>query len=74
MIVVCDICKKEVRLIIFGNGLVGACCDTVLYNSADKSQFDMEPDENELRKGTNMKPLGGLRCPFGGASPYDHNT
>ena len=47
MVVVCDICKKEVKLIIFGNGLVGVCCDKVLYNSIDKSQFDMKPDEKE---------------------------
>jgi len=47
MVVVCDICKKEVKLIIFGNGLVGVCCDKVLYNSADKSQFDMKPDKKK---------------------------
>ncbi|MGO9137742.1 MAG: hypothetical protein ACLP9S_07850 [Syntrophales bacterium] len=47
MAVVCDICKKEVKLIIFGNWLVGVCCDKVLYNSADKLQFDMKPDEKK---------------------------
>ncbi|MGZ3648032.1 MAG: hypothetical protein ACXU9G_03260 [Syntrophales bacterium] len=47
MTVVCYICKEEVELINFGNGLVGVCCDKVLYNSADKSQFDMKPDEKK---------------------------
>ena len=45
MAVVCSICKEEVELINFGNGLVGVCCDRVLYNSAHRSQFDMKPDE-----------------------------
>ncbi|MGO9137731.1 MAG: hypothetical protein ACLP9S_05285 [Syntrophales bacterium] len=45
--VVCYICKEEVKLIRFGNGFVGVCCERVLYNSADKSQFDMKPDEEK---------------------------
>jgi hypothetical protein len=47
MAIVCYICKEEVALINFGNGLVGVCCGKVLYNSADKSQFDMKPDEKK---------------------------
>ncbi|MGZ6292552.1 MAG: hypothetical protein ACXWMK_10225 [Syntrophales bacterium] len=54
MAVVCHICKEEVELINFGNGLVAVCCDRVLYNSADKSQFDMKPDE---KKDISMHPF-----------------
>ena len=45
MAVVCYICKEEVKLMRFGAGYVGICCDKVLYNSADESQLDMKPDE-----------------------------
>jgi len=51
MAVVCYICKEEVKLIRFGNGFVGVCCDEVLYNSPDKPQLDMKPDE---KKDTSM--------------------
>ena len=44
MAIVCDICKREVDLISFGSGFVGICCKMVLYNSTEKSQFDMKPD------------------------------
>lgn len=47
MDIVCYICKKEVKLIMFGNGFVGICCKKVLYNSADKPQFDMRQDEKK---------------------------
>ncbi len=47
MAIVCDICKKEVELIRFGDGVVGVCCDKVLYNSLDKSRFDTKPDEKK---------------------------
>ena len=35
MAIFCYICKKEVELVIFGNGLVGTCCNAVQYNSED---------------------------------------
>ncbi|HUH67299.1 MAG TPA: hypothetical protein VLZ07_12785 [Syntrophales bacterium] len=38
----CHICKKEVELVIFGNGLVGTCCNRVMYNSEDKPRFATE--------------------------------
>ncbi|MGZ6210403.1 MAG: hypothetical protein ACXWL9_09685 [Syntrophales bacterium] len=60
MAVVCHICKEEVELINFGNGLVGVCCDTVLYNSADKSQFDMKPDEKKAFQCTRSTKKEGL--------------
>ena len=44
----CHICKKEVELVIFGNGLVGTCCDTVLYNSEDKPQVVREEEKNKI--------------------------
>jgi hypothetical protein len=47
MALVCNICKKEVHLMSFGNGFVGACCNKILYSSADKSQFDMKPEEKK---------------------------
>jgi hypothetical protein len=47
MTIVCYICKEEVELMSFGAGYVGVCCNKVLYNSADGSQFDMKPDEKK---------------------------
>ena len=47
MAIVCDICKKEVALMSFGNGYVRVCCNKVLYSFADKSQFDMKPEEKK---------------------------
>ena len=47
MAVICYICKEDVKLIRFGSGYVGVCCDRVLYNAADKSQFDTKPDEEK---------------------------
>jgi len=47
MAIVCYICKEEVELMSFGAGYVGVCCNKVLYNSADKSQFDMKQEEKK---------------------------
>ena len=43
----CYICKKEVKLISFGKGFVGICCNKVLYNYAGNAQFDMKQDEEK---------------------------
>ncbi|HVO65534.1 MAG TPA: hypothetical protein VMT12_03535 [Syntrophales bacterium] len=45
MAIVCNICKEEVKLISFGGGFVGVCCNKILYNSADKPQSDMKQTE-----------------------------
>jgi hypothetical protein len=48
MSIVCSICKKEVHLVYFGGGFVGTCCDSVLYNSTVKPQFDMKKEEKSI--------------------------
>jgi hypothetical protein len=49
MAIFCYICKEEVELISFGTGFVGVCCNKVLYNSADGSQFDMrQAEKNDI--------------------------
>ena len=48
MAIICYICKKEVELVIFGNGLVGTCCNRVVYNSEDKPRFVMEKEKKRI--------------------------
>lgn len=47
MTIVCDICKKEVHLVRFGDRFVGVCCNKVLCSFADKSHFDMKREEKK---------------------------
>jgi len=44
MAIIYYLCKKEVKIVSFGKGFVGLCCNNILYNSADNSQFDMTTD------------------------------
>jgi hypothetical protein len=39
MTIICPTCKREVKLISFGNGLIGLCCDKILYNKYEYSPF-----------------------------------
>jgi len=53
MAIVCYLCKREVEIMSFGNGFLGICCNKVMYNSTDKSPFDMKPD---VKKDISMHP------------------
>jgi hypothetical protein len=49
MAIVCYICKKEVRLVRFGSGFVGTCCNYIMYNSAIEPDFDRtEENQNNI--------------------------
>jgi len=39
MIITCTKCKKEIKLISFGNGMVGSCCDRIQFNKSENSPF-----------------------------------
>jgi len=47
MTIMCPTCKREVKLISFGNGLIGLCCDKIHYNKSDKSVFYTKQIEKE---------------------------
>ena len=57
MAIFCYICKKEVELVTFGNGLVGTCCNRVLYNSEDMPRSVMD----EERKSTALSAAAPKR-------------
>jgi hypothetical protein len=46
MILACPKCNKEVKIISFGDGLIGICCDRLLYNKKNEYQFYMNQSEN----------------------------
>jgi hypothetical protein len=39
MILVCPKCNKEVKIISFGDGLIGICCDRILYDKKNEDQY-----------------------------------
>ena len=34
----CPICKKDVELILYGNGWIGVCCEKLIYNAVHPPQ------------------------------------
>jgi len=47
MTIICPTCKREVKLISFGNGLIGRCCDKIQYNKSENSSFHVKQNEEE---------------------------
>jgi len=54
MTIVCYVCKKEVEVMRFGNGFVGICCNKVMYNSMDRTPFDIRRNK---KKEISMHPF-----------------
>jgi hypothetical protein len=39
-VIICVFCGKEVKLIRFGDGWVGQCCDKIIYNNKELPEDD----------------------------------
>ena len=47
MTIICPTCKREVKLIYFGNGLIGLCCDKILYNKSENAPLHAKQTKKE---------------------------